>query len=91
MAQAHNSQEVDLQARSPALADCCYSNSAGQRHKNPAAARTVDFLAAPGSVVCQDMDTVEEPVAPAVAAVRRFSLVSLFIAKLLPIIGCGPG
>lgn len=91
MVQAHNSQQAALQARSPALADCCYSNSVGQRHKTPAAARTVNFLAAPGFVVCQDMDTVEEPVAPAVAAVRRFSLVSLFIAKLVPIIWRGLG
>ena len=62
---------------------------AGHTHSSRAAIQAAALPAAPGSVAGQDLDTAQEPVAPAVAAVRRFSLVSLFIAKLLPIIWCG--
>jgi len=81
--QIHDSPAAAHQARSPAFAD--YTGLAAQMHKSQANA-----LAAPGSVADQDTDTAGEPVAPAVAAVRRFSLVSLFTAKLVLII-CAAG
>lgn len=83
-AQAHNSQEAAHQAHSPAwTAD---SNSAGRVHKAhpadlpgaPASAAPAVPVAPAGPAACQHMDTAEGAVAPVVAAVRRFSLASLF-------------
>lgn len=86
--QIHDSPAAAHQAHSPAFAD--YTGYADQMHKSQATVRLAHLLAAPGSVADQDTDTAGEPVAPAVAAVRRFSLVSLFTAKLVPII-CAAG
>ena len=68
-----------------------YSDYLAQTHSSQAAARLVSLLAAPGSAVCQGTGRAGEPVAPAAAAVRRFSLISLFTAKLVLIIWCGWG
>lgn len=81
VAQAHNSQEAARQKHSPAwTAD---SNSAGRVHKaHPADLPGAPASAAPAVPVApaasQHMDTAEGAVAPVVAAVRRFSLASLF-------------
>jgi hypothetical protein len=71
------------------LAFVDYSDYLAQTYSSRAVARLVSLLAAPGSAACQGTDTAGEPVAPAVAAVRRFSLISLFTAKLVLIIWCG--
>lgn len=69
------------------LATCPVTNSEAYLATRPLEALLEDEkAAAPGYNDKAPRDRVENPVVPAAAAVRRFSLISLYFAKLVLII-----